>query len=80
VLIRGKKYPIAGTICMDQFMVNLGPDGEAYNGDTVTIIGSDGDQEISVLDIASIIEAEPLEVLTSLNSRLPRQYLSKNNA
>ncbi|HMO18185.1 MAG TPA: alanine racemase [Oligoflexia bacterium] len=75
VLIRGKKYPITGTICMDQLMVNIGPKGEAYNGDQVTIIGSDGDESISVTDLANIINAEPLEILTSLNTRLPRQYI-----
>lgn len=74
VLIRGKRYPIVGTINMDQFMVNLGPKGEAYNGDIVTVIGKDGDDIISVRDIANTIATDPLEVLTSLNSRLPRDY------
>ncbi len=75
VIIRGKRYPVIGTVCMDQFMVNLGPDGEAYNGDTVTIIGSDGSEHISIIEIAENIATEPLEVLTSLNSRLPRKFI-----
>lgn len=75
VIIRGKKFPIVGTVCMDQCMVNLGKSGEAYNGDKVTLIGSDGSESISILDIAREISAEPLEVLTSLNSRLPRKFI-----
>lgn len=72
VIIRGKKYPIVGTICMDQFMVNIGPQGEAYNGDKVILINED----LSVYDMANRINTEPLEVLTHLNSRLPRVYSS----
>ena len=72
VIIRGKRYPIIGNICMDQFMVDIGPNGEAYNGDQVIIVGKD----ISIYEIAELISAEPLEVLTHLNTRLPRVYVN----
>lgn len=74
VLIRGKKYPIAGTICMDQFMVDIGDD-EAFVGEEVVLIGNQGDKEISALEIAKITEANPREVLTLLNDRLPRKKM-----
>ena len=75
VLIRGKRYNIAGSVCMDQLMVNLGTDGTAYNGDLVTLIGSDGEESISIEDIANTIGAEALELVTAFNARLPREYL-----
>ena len=74
VIIRGKRFPIVGTICMDQFMVNLGTTGEAYNGDQVTVIGEVGDEKISIVDIANITSMEALEIATHLNNRLPRKY------
>ena len=74
VLIRGQRHPIAGRVCMDQFMVNL-EWGTAYNGDVVTIIGSDGDETISAQDVADWAGTIPYEVLTNINSRVPRVYV-----
>lgn len=73
VLIRGKRYPIVGKVCMDQFMVNLGA-GEAYNGDTVVLIGRQGDQEIGAESIASLVQTDIRDVLLSINQRVPRCY------
>lgn len=73
-IIRGKKYPIVGNICMDQCMVNIGSDGESYNGDEVVLIGKQGDSEITVNEIASLLGTDPRDVLVSLNSRIPRRY------
>lgn len=42
VQIRGRRYRIAGRVCMDQFVVDLGPATEVCEGDTVTLIGPDG--------------------------------------
>ncbi|HEX5693605.1 MAG TPA: alanine racemase, partial [Arenimonas sp.] len=42
VLVRGRRLPIVGRICMDQFMVDLGPQGTAYNEDAVVLIGRQG--------------------------------------
>lgn len=72
ILIRGKRYPIAGVICMDQFMADIGK-GEAYVGDEAVIIGKQGEEEISVFEIARLSGSIPYEVLTILNSRLPRK-------
>lgn len=73
VLIRGKRYPIVGTICMDQMMVDIGKDS-AYNGDIITIIGRDGGDEITVNEIAERAGTISYEVFTGLNLRLPRRY------
>jgi alanine racemase len=73
VLIRGKRYPIVGKVCMDQFMVNLGA-GEAYNGDTVILIGRQGDQKIDAESVAHLVQTDIRDVLLSINQRVPRCY------
>ncbi len=75
VLIRGERHPIVGRVCMDQFMVNL-EWGTAYNGDVVTIIGSDGEHAISAQDVADWAGTIPYEVLTNLHARVPRVYVA----
>jgi alanine racemase len=74
VLIRGKRYPVVGTVCMDQIMVNIG-DGEAYNGDEVVLIGAQGSEQISVREIATLLNTNTHEVLVATNLRVPRKYL-----
>lgn len=74
VIIRGKRSPIVGVVCMDQLMVNIGPDGVAYNGDEVVLIGESDGERISVEDLAALIGTTPHEILVSLNQRIPRVY------
>jgi alanine racemase len=74
VLIQGKRYPIAGRVCMDQFMVKI-TDTKIQEGDEVTLIGTDGNEQISAEEIAGLIGTIPYEVLTGLNDRLPRTYI-----
>jgi len=75
VMIRGKKYPVAGNICMDQMMVDLGPGGEAFNGDDVLLFGRSGDDEIRLEDLCDKIHTIPYEILTMISSRVPRIYV-----
>lgn len=74
VLIRGQRLPIIGRVCMDQFMVDLGPQGSAYNGDDVMLIGRQGDEVIRVEDLAAQADTIGYEILTRLNERIPREY------
>src|SRR6185503_13660630 len=74
VLIRGKKYPVVGRVCMDQIMVNIEWD-TAYNGDPVTLLGADGDALITCEDVAGWANTIPYEVLTNINTRVPRVYV-----
>ena len=74
VLIRGKKYPVVGRVCMDQIMVNIEWE-TAYNGDVVTLLGSDGDEVITCEDLAERAGTIPYEVLTNINTRVPRIYV-----
>lgn len=74
VLIKGKRYPVAGTITMDHLMVDLGNDFDIQPGDEVTLVGKDGDQAISAWDIASSLGTIPYEVLCMITNRVPRVY------
>lgn len=75
VLVRGQRHPIVGRICMDQFMVDIGPSGTAYNGDEVVLIGRQGDAAIDCEAVAQAAGTIPYEILTGLNQRIPREYL-----
>jgi alanine racemase len=74
VLVRGVRRPIVGRICMDQFMVDLGPAGTAYNEDEVVLIGAQGDDVIRCEDVATAAGTIPYEILVNLNTRIPREY------
>ena len=74
VIIRGTQYPVVGRVCMDQIMVNIEWDS-AYNGDVVTLLGQDGDELITCEDLAEWAGTIPYEVLTNLNTRIPRVYI-----
>lgn len=74
VLIRGRKYPVVGRVCMDQIMVNIEWE-TAYNDDVVTLLGADGDELITCEHLAEWAGTIPYEVLTNLNTRIPRVYV-----
>ncbi len=74
VIIRGKKYPEVGRVCMDQIMVNIESDS-AFNGDEVTLIGESDGEEITAQDLAEWAGTIPYEVLTNINTRVPRVYV-----
>lgn len=73
VLIRGKKYPVVGAVCMDQFMVDVG-DQEVYVGDEVVLIGKQGREEIALEEMANLCDTIPYEILCAWNDRIPRYY------
>jgi len=75
VLIRSKRYPVVGNICMDQLMVDVGMD-QAYVGDEVVLIGKQGDLEISIEEIAHLCKSVPYEIFSGFTSRIPRSYVS----
>jgi alanine racemase len=74
VLIEGRRHRVSGTVCMDQFMVDVGSRGiEA--GSVVTLIGSDGAENITAEELAEQIGTINYEVTTRIPSRVPRIYL-----
>lgn len=74
VLINGKKAKIVGRVCMDQFMVDVtGMDVKA--GDLVTLIGKDGDEEITVDELSEFAGTFNYEFICDLGKRVPRVFV-----
>lgn len=74
VLIHGRRYPMAGTVTMDQLLVDCGPDAMIKEGDEVVLIGCQGDDEITANEIAAKLDTIGYEVVCDIESRVPRRY------
>ncbi len=74
VLIRGKRCPILGRICMDQFMADVTDVPEAALGDKVTLIGTDGEETITAEELGDISGKFNYELVCGLDKRIPRVY------
>lgn len=81
VLIHGRKAPILGRICMDQFMADVTDIPEAEEGDTVTLIGTDGDARLSVEELAAMAgNTFNYEIVCDLGKRIPRVFYKHDTA
>ena len=74
VLIHGKKAPIIGRICMDQMMVDVTDIPDVQVEDVVTLVGTDGDETITIEEIANPAARFDYEMLCDISSRVPRVY------
>lgn len=74
VLVKGKRVPIVGRVCMDQFMVDLTGLEGIEAGEEVALIGKQGDEEITVDDMAEWINTINYEVTCMVSKRIPRVY------
>jgi len=74
VLINGRSYPVVGRISMDQIVVNIEQDS-AFNEDEVILLGRQNKREITASDLARWAGTIPYEVLTNINTRVPRVYV-----
>jgi alanine racemase len=74
VIIRGEMYPVIGRVSMDQIVVNI-EQGTAYNGDEVILLGTDRKNSITCEDLAEWAGTIPYEILTNINTRVPRIYI-----
>jgi alanine racemase len=75
VLIRGVRHRVAGNVCMDQTMVDIGPDGTAYNGDDVLLFGEHDGHAVPLESLCDAIGTIPYEVLCMIADRVPRIYV-----
>lgn len=80
VLIRGKRCPIVGKICMDQMMVDVSALEEVKEMDTVTLIGRDGDEFLSAEEVGGLSGRFPYELVCCLGKRIPRAYYMKGKS
>jgi alanine racemase len=74
VLIRGRRYPLAGNVTMDQLMVDLATDPVEV-GDEVVLIGRQGEAEVTVDEWAERMGTISWEIVSRIGPRLPRRYL-----
>jgi len=75
VLIRGKRAPIVGRVCMDQCIVDVSGIPEVQQDDEVVLFGRQGGAEITAEDIASLMDSINYVVLETVTARVPRVYL-----
>jgi len=72
MLINGKPYPLIGRICMDQCMVNLGPETSVKRWDEVVLFGPGF---LTAADIAAKVKTIPYEITCGIGKRVPREYI-----
>ncbi len=74
VLVKGKRFPVVGRVCMDQMMIDISGHDEIKRGDLVTLVGRDGDEYISMEDFASLSDRINYEAVCDIGKRVPRIY------
>ncbi|MCG2712194.1 MAG: alanine racemase [Candidatus Omnitrophica bacterium] len=74
VIIRGKKFPVIGRVCMDQTMIDVGIGSKIKKGDIVTLIGSQGAKAIHAEDLSFICNTIAYEIICWISSRVPRVF------
>ncbi len=75
VLIKGRRYALVGTVCMDMVMVNLGKKLNCKIGDKVVIYGRDGQKSILINEVADRLRTIAYEITCSVSPRVPRIHL-----
>lgn len=79
VLIKGKRVPIIGRVCMDQIMVDTGSIPKAAVGDEVVLIGRQKKERITVEEMAGLCSTIPYEVACWFDNRIPRIYFMRKS-
>ena len=75
VSVGGTRHTVAGRVCMDQFVVDLGPRSGARAGDPVTLFGTGESGEPTAQDWAQATETISYEVISRIGARVPRIYV-----
>jgi len=76
VLVRGKRAPIVGRVCMDLTMIDVTDIRGVRQGDEVVLLGHQGREKLSADEMALWAETISYEILTSISARVPRIYHS----
>lgn len=74
LLLNGKRFRVSGTVCMDQFMVDVGRE-EIEAGATATLLGHDGSEHVSAEELASLVGTINYEITCRIPSRVPRVFI-----
>lgn len=75
VLVRGRRAPVIGRVCMDQFVVNVQDVPNVSQDDEVVVIGEQGSEQITADEVAAAIGTINYEVVCAVSGRVPRVYL-----
>jgi alanine racemase len=75
LLVGGRRRRVAGTVTMDQLLVDCGPDSGVRCGDEVVLIGSQGAETVSAQEWADRIGTISYEILCRIGPRLPRRHV-----
>jgi len=75
VLINGQKWPVAGTVCMDQILIDIGSDSKLQVGDEVVLFGSQGNNQLKIIEVSEQLKTIPYELTCWPSQRVPRIHL-----
>jgi alanine racemase len=78
-LVRGKRVPVIGRVCMDQLMLDVTEVPSVQTGDTVTLMGSDGEQAVTADEIAERTGTINYEIVCGVATRVPRVFKKGGN-
>ena len=78
VLVRGVRRRVVGRICMDQAVIDLGPDCDAAVGDEVVLCGRQGQDEITLTELAVLAGTINYELACGISPRVPRVYIDND--
>jgi alanine racemase len=72
VLVRGRRYPLVGTVSMDNVTIDLGPETDVEPGEEAVLIGSQGEEAILAEEVAARLGTINYEVTCGISARVPR--------
>jgi alanine racemase len=73
VLVEGRRYPLVGTVSMDNLTIDLGPETSVEPGAEAVLIGRQGSEEIRAEEIAGRLDTINYEVTCAISPRVPRR-------
>lgn len=75
VLVGGRRYPVVGTVSMDNITIDLGPETDVETGDAATLIGAQGSERILAEDLARRLATINYEITCGISPRVPRVHV-----
>ncbi len=75
VLVRGRRVPVAGTVCMDQLMLDVTDVPEAGVGDAVVLIGEQGGERVTADELARVAGTINYDIFCGIGPRVPRRFV-----
>jgi alanine racemase len=78
MLVKGRRVPVVGRVCMDLTMVDLTEINDVREGDEVVILGQQGNEAITAYELAQRVQTIPYEILTSLGSHSRKKYIQNS--